>query len=165
MVWKRYAIALIRKASPDRADHVLERIEKAFGNLSEYLQGGNCPKKLSDIGKYRGVFFKLCWMIESHVCVMVMDGAICRHCWNDACFRGVCAVCNILKHQQLSGARNFLYSGAENCESAAPGPRFPQISPQGPPPGRSALRRTAAPGKKPGGTPRIALPAAKPATL
>ena len=59
-----------------------------------------------------------------------------------------CAVCNILKCQQLSGARNFLYSGAEYCESAAPGPRFPLIPPQGPPPGRRALRRTAAPGKK-----------------
>ena len=51
-----------------------------------------------------------------------------------------------MKRQQLSGARNFLYSGAENCESAAPG--LPQIPPQGPPPGRRALRRTAAPGKK-----------------
>ena len=43
--------------------------------------------------------------------------------------------------------------------------RFPQIPPQGPPPGRRALRRTAAPGKNLAGSPRAALPAAKPATL
>ena len=61
-----------------------------------------------------------------------------------------------------AGARNFLYSGAENCESAAPGLRFPQIPPQGPPPGRRALRRTAATGKKSlAGSPRAVLPAAQ----
>ena len=55
-----------------------------------------------------------------------------------------------MKRRRLSGARNFLHpdSGAENCESAAPGLRFPQTPPQGPPPGRRALRRTAAPGRR-----------------
>ena len=48
----------------------------------------------------------------------------------------VCAVRNVLKCGQLSGAWNFLYSGMENCESAAPRPRFPQIPPQ------AALRRS-----------------------
>ena len=61
--------------------------------------------------------------------------------------RAACAVCNVLKRRQFSGARNFLYSGAENCESAAPGSRSPQIPPQEPPPGRRALQQTAAPDK------------------
>ena len=73
----------------------------------------------------------------------------CRfHEWLSPVLRAAYAVCNVLKRRQLSGARNFLYPGAENRESAAPGPRFPQIPPQGPLPGRRALRRTAAPGKK-----------------
>ena len=48
----------------------------------------------------------------------------------------MCAVRDVLKCGQLSGAWNFLYSGTENCESAAPRPRFPQIPPQ------AALRRS-----------------------
>ena len=46
--------------SPGRADHVLERIEKAFSSLSEHPQRGSYPKELLDIGirEYREVFFK-----------------------------------------------------------------------------------------------------------
>ena len=42
-----------RHDSPDRADHVLARIEKAFGGLSEYPRRGSPPK-----ASRRGVFFR-----------------------------------------------------------------------------------------------------------
>ena len=49
-----------RHDAPDRADHVLEQIEKAFHSLSEHPQRGNFPKELLDIGlrEYREIFFK-----------------------------------------------------------------------------------------------------------
>lgn len=49
-----------RHDSPDGADHVLEQIEAAFANLSEYPQHGNHPKESLDMGirEYREVFFK-----------------------------------------------------------------------------------------------------------
>ena len=49
-----------RHDAPDRADHVLEQIEKAFHSLSEHPHRGNSPKELLDIGlrEYRELFFK-----------------------------------------------------------------------------------------------------------
>ena len=49
-----------RHDAPDRADHVLEQIEKAFHSLSEHPHRGNTPKELLDIGlrEYREIFFK-----------------------------------------------------------------------------------------------------------
>ena len=49
-----------RHDAPDRADHVLEQIEKAFHSLSEHPHRGNSPKELLDIGlrEYREIFFK-----------------------------------------------------------------------------------------------------------
>ena len=70
-----------RHDSPGRADHVLERIEKAFGGLSEYPRRGSYPKELLDIGirEYREVFFKpyriIYRMIDNNIYVMVIaDG-------------------------------------------------------------------------------------------
>ncbi len=39
-----------RHDAPGSADHVLEQIEKAFSNLSEFPQHGSYPKELLDIG-------------------------------------------------------------------------------------------------------------------
>ena len=49
-----------RHDARDRADHVLEQIEKAFHSLSEHPHRGNSPKELLDIGlrEYREIFFK-----------------------------------------------------------------------------------------------------------
>ena len=49
-----------RHDAPARADHVLEKIDKAFHSLSEHPQRGNSPKELMDIGirEYREIFFK-----------------------------------------------------------------------------------------------------------
>ena len=49
-----------RHDAPNRADHVLEQIEKAFHSLSEHPHRGNTPKELLDIGlrEYREIFFK-----------------------------------------------------------------------------------------------------------
>ena len=49
-----------RHDSPGSADHVLERIEAVFADLSEYPRHGNHPKELLDMGirEYREVFFK-----------------------------------------------------------------------------------------------------------
>ena len=49
-----------RHDAPDRADHVLEQIEKAVHSLSEHPHRGNSPKELLDIGlrEYREIFFK-----------------------------------------------------------------------------------------------------------
>ena len=46
--------------APRKADHVLERIEKAFSKLSESPERGAYPKELLAIGirEYREVFFK-----------------------------------------------------------------------------------------------------------
>lgn len=45
---------------PQVADHVLERIEKAFSRLSEFPERGAYPKELPALGirEYREVFFK-----------------------------------------------------------------------------------------------------------
>jgi toxin ParE1/3/4 len=46
--------------APRKADHVLEQIEKAFSNLSEFPKRGAYPKELLALGirEYREVFFK-----------------------------------------------------------------------------------------------------------
>ena len=46
--------------APEKADYVLERIEKAFSGLSESPERGTCPRELLVIGlrEYREVFFK-----------------------------------------------------------------------------------------------------------
>lgn len=46
--------------APQKADHVLEQIEKAFSRLSESPERGAYPKELLSMGirEYREVFFK-----------------------------------------------------------------------------------------------------------
>jgi toxin ParE1/3/4 len=46
--------------APQKADYVLEQIEKAFSRLSESPEGGAYPKELLALGirEYREVFFK-----------------------------------------------------------------------------------------------------------
>jgi len=46
--------------TPQKADYVLEQIEKAFSMLSEFPERGAYPKELLAIGirEYREVFFK-----------------------------------------------------------------------------------------------------------
>ena len=50
-----------RNDGPERADYVLEQIEKAFSSLSEYPERGNYPTELLDIGirEYRETFLAL----------------------------------------------------------------------------------------------------------
>lgn len=45
---------------PEKADYVLERIEAAFENLTEYPNRGAWPNELLNLGirEYREVFFK-----------------------------------------------------------------------------------------------------------
>lgn len=70
-----------RQEPPSRADHVLERIERALSSLSERPERGRYPKELLDIGirEYREVFFKPYRLIyrvagnEVHVLV-IADG-------------------------------------------------------------------------------------------
>ena len=49
-----------RHDAPERADHVLDRIEKAFRSLVDHPQRGSFPAELLDLGikEYREVFFK-----------------------------------------------------------------------------------------------------------
>jgi toxin ParE1/3/4 len=46
--------------APQKADHVLEQIEKAFSGLSEFPERGGHPKELLALGirEYREIFFK-----------------------------------------------------------------------------------------------------------
>jgi toxin ParE1/3/4 len=46
--------------APDKADHVLQQIEKAFSSLGENPHRGACPRELSSLGlrEFREVFFK-----------------------------------------------------------------------------------------------------------
>jgi len=46
--------------SPQKADHVLEQIEKTFSTLSEFPERGVYPKELLELGirEYREIFFK-----------------------------------------------------------------------------------------------------------
>ena len=49
-----------RHRSPAEADHVLERIERAFSSLSELPNRGRYPRELLDLGirEYREIVFK-----------------------------------------------------------------------------------------------------------
>ncbi len=46
--------------APQKADYVLDQIEKAFSRLSEFPERGAYPKKLVALGirEYREIFFK-----------------------------------------------------------------------------------------------------------
>jgi toxin ParE1/3/4 len=46
--------------APEKADYVLNQIEKVFSSLSENPERGACPKELLTIGlrEYREIFFK-----------------------------------------------------------------------------------------------------------
>jgi len=46
--------------APEKADHVLDRIEEAFSGLSQFHERGVYPKELLAIGirEYRAIFFK-----------------------------------------------------------------------------------------------------------
>jgi toxin ParE1/3/4 len=46
--------------TPQKADHVLDKIQKAFSRLSEFPERGAYPKELLALGirEYREVFFK-----------------------------------------------------------------------------------------------------------
>jgi toxin ParE1/3/4 len=46
--------------APGKADHILAKIEKVFGRLSEYPERGVYPKELLALGirDYREIFFK-----------------------------------------------------------------------------------------------------------
>lgn len=46
--------------SPEKAEHVLDQIEKKFVSLSEMPERGVCPKELLSLGicDYREIFFK-----------------------------------------------------------------------------------------------------------
>lgn len=51
---------IARHDSPDKADYVLEQIEKKFAALGEQPERGGCPKELQSLGicDYREIFFK-----------------------------------------------------------------------------------------------------------
>jgi len=66
---------------PGKADHVLDRIEKAFTRLSESPERGAYPKELLAIGirEYRQIFFKpyriICRIMDKNVYVLlIVDG-------------------------------------------------------------------------------------------
>jgi toxin ParE1/3/4 len=70
-----------RRDGPRRADHVLDRVERAFSNLAESPHRGTYPRELLDLGirEYRQVFFKpyriIYRVIEGNVYVLVIaDG-------------------------------------------------------------------------------------------
>ncbi len=46
--------------APQKADYVLEQVEKAFNTLSQFPERGAYPKELAAIGirEYREIFFK-----------------------------------------------------------------------------------------------------------
>ena len=46
--------------APQKADYILEQIEKAFSRLSEFPEQGAYPKELAALGirEYREIFFK-----------------------------------------------------------------------------------------------------------
>jgi toxin ParE1/3/4 len=51
---------IARHDAPEQADYVLEQIEKAFADLSEFPERGTFPKELLAVGirEYREIFFK-----------------------------------------------------------------------------------------------------------
>jgi toxin ParE1/3/4 len=67
--------------APGKADHVLDRIVKAFSSLSEHRERGTYPRELLAVGmrEYREIFFKpyriIYRVIAENVYVMVIaDG-------------------------------------------------------------------------------------------
>lgn len=67
--------------SPDAANHVLDRVEKALANLSTFPERGSFPKELLALGirDYRQVFFKpyrvIYRTIETRVYIyLIVDG-------------------------------------------------------------------------------------------
>jgi toxin ParE1/3/4 len=72
---------IARHAAPEKADYVLEQIEKAFNRLAESPERGAWPKELLALGirEYREIFFKpyriLCRVIGNDVFVLLIaDG-------------------------------------------------------------------------------------------
>ena len=70
-----------RRDEPDRADDVLEQIERAFSSLSEYPERGNYLMELLDLGirEYREIFSKpyriIYRVMENNVYVLLIaDG-------------------------------------------------------------------------------------------
>ena len=66
--------------APGKAEHVLARIEKAFGSLSESPQRGAYPRELLALGirEYRELFFKpyriIYRVVGRNVCVLLVAG-------------------------------------------------------------------------------------------
>lgn len=67
--------------APRKADHVLNQIEKAFSNLSEFPERGAHPKELLELGirEYREFFFKPYRIIyrimqENVYVLLIVDG-------------------------------------------------------------------------------------------
>ena len=67
--------------APQKADYVLDRIEKAFTRLSEFPERGAYPKELLALGirEYREIFFKpyriICRVMDKKVYVLLIaDG-------------------------------------------------------------------------------------------
>ena len=67
--------------APQKADYVLEQVEKAFSTLSEFPERGAYPKELLSIGirEYREIFFKpyriIYRVIDKNIYVLlIVDG-------------------------------------------------------------------------------------------
>ena len=64
--------------APQRADYVLEQVEKAFSTLSEFPERGAYPKELVSLGirEYREIFFKpyriIYRVIEKNIYVLLI---------------------------------------------------------------------------------------------
>ena len=72
---------IAQRDAPGKAEHVLTRIEKAFGSLSESPQRGAYPRELLAMGirEYRELFFKpyriIYKVVDRNVYVlMIADG-------------------------------------------------------------------------------------------
>jgi len=78
----------------EKADYVLEQIEKAFSRLSEFPEQGSYPKELLALGirEYREVFSsRIASSTESSKRMSIfsssrMVAAICRVCCNGGCW-------------------------------------------------------------------------------
>ncbi|MBI4618579.1 MAG: type II toxin-antitoxin system RelE/ParE family toxin [Desulfobacterales bacterium] len=75
-----YAYIALHDA-PQKADYVLEQVEKAFSTLSEFPDRGAYPKELVSLGirEYREIFFKpyriIYRVIDKNVYVLlIVDG-------------------------------------------------------------------------------------------
>ena len=70
-----------RHDTPGKAEHVLVKIEEAFGSLSEFPQRGGFPKELLELGirEFREIFFKpyriIYKVVEKKIYVfLIVDG-------------------------------------------------------------------------------------------